>query len=47
LPLRLTAEQAEWVLNCQARDIPALISVRLLKPLGADSLKISTYWQSS
>jgi len=34
LPLRLTAEQAGWVLNCQAHDIPALISARLLKPLG-------------
>jgi hypothetical protein len=29
-----TAEQAGWVLNCQAHDIPALISARLLKPLG-------------
>jgi hypothetical protein len=26
LPLCLTAEQAGWVLNCQAHDIPALIS---------------------
>jgi len=34
LPLRLTAEQAGWVLNCQPHDIPALISARLLKPLG-------------
>jgi hypothetical protein len=34
LPLRLTAEQAGWVLNCQAHDIPALIHARLLKPLG-------------
>jgi hypothetical protein len=29
-----TAEQAGWVLNCQPHDIPALISARLLKPLG-------------
>src|ERR1035441_4273196 len=34
LPARLTAEQAGWVLNCQPHDIPALISARLLKPLG-------------
>ncbi len=34
LPLRLTAEQAGWVLNCQPHDIPALIHSRLLKPLG-------------
>jgi hypothetical protein len=34
LPLRLTAEQAGWVLNCQPHDIPALIQSRLFKPLG-------------
>jgi hypothetical protein len=34
LPARLTAEQAAWVLNCQARDIPILVAARLLKPLG-------------
>src|SRR5271155_3932678 len=34
LPLRLTAEQAGGVLNCQPHDIPALIHARLLKPLG-------------
>jgi hypothetical protein len=34
LPARLTAEQTGWVLNCQPHDIPALISSRLLKPLG-------------
>ena len=34
LPVRLTAEQAGWVLNCQPHDIPALVSSRLLKPLG-------------
>lgn len=34
LPARLTAEQTAWVLNCQAHDIPALITARLLKPLG-------------
>ena len=34
LPARLRAEQAAWVLNCQAHDIPILVSARLLKPLG-------------
>jgi hypothetical protein len=34
LPVRLNAEQASWVLNCQTHDIPALMSARLLKPLG-------------
>ena len=34
LPARLTAEQAAWVLNCQAHDIPVLVATRLLKPLG-------------
>ena len=35
LPARLTAEQAAWVLNCQAHDVPILVSTRLLKPLGS------------
>jgi hypothetical protein len=42
LPVRLTAEQAAWVLNCQVHDIPILIASRLLKPLGnpvANSVK--------
>src|SRR5258706_10502892 len=34
LPARLTVEQAAWVLNCQAHDIPILVASRLLKPLG-------------
>jgi hypothetical protein len=34
LPLRLTSEQAAWVLNCQPHDISALVSLRILKPLG-------------
>jgi hypothetical protein len=33
-PARLTAEQAAWVLGCQAHDLPILVSSRLLKPLG-------------
>lgn len=34
LPARLTAEQAAWVVGCQAHDVPALVAARLLKPLG-------------
>ena len=34
LPVRLTAEQAGWVLNCQTHDVPILVSSRMLKPLG-------------
>lgn len=34
LPARLTAEQAAWVLNCQPHDVPALVTAKLLKPLG-------------
>lgn len=37
LPARLTAEQAAWVLNCQVHDIPALVTAKLLKPLGNPS----------
>jgi hypothetical protein len=36
-PARLTAEQAAWVLNCQAHDVPILVAARLLKPLGNPS----------
>ncbi len=34
LPARLTAEQAAWMLGCQAHDVPILVATRLLKPLG-------------
>jgi hypothetical protein len=44
LPLRLTAEQAGWVLNCQPHDIPALIHARLLKPLGNPSANGTKYF---
>jgi len=42
LPARLTAQQTAWALNCQTHDLPALVSARLLKPLGnpsANSIK--------
>ncbi len=34
-PARLTAEQAAWLLNCAAHDVPVLVAARLLKPLGS------------
>jgi hypothetical protein len=47
LPARLTAEQAGWVLNCQPHDIPALISARLLKPLGNPSQNSIKYFATA
>ena len=47
LPLRLTAEQAGWVLNCQAHDIPVLIAARLLKPLGNPSQNSTKYFATA
>jgi hypothetical protein len=35
LPARLTVEQTAWVLNCQAHDVPILVAVKLLRPLGS------------
>lgn len=47
LPARLTAEQAGWVLNCQPHDIPALITARLLKPLGNVSQNSTKYFATA
>jgi len=47
LPLRLNAEQAGWVLNCQSHDIPALIHSRLLKPLGNPSANGTKYFATA
>ncbi len=47
LPVRLTAEQAGWVLNCQAHDIPALINARLLKPLGNPAQNSTKYFATA
>ena len=33
-PVRLTAEQTAWVLNCQPHDVLILVAARMLKPLG-------------
>jgi hypothetical protein len=47
LPVRLTAEQAGWVLNCQPHDIPALIHARLLKPWGNPSANGTKYFATA
>ena len=47
LPVRLTAEQAGWVLNCQPHDIPALIHARMLKPLGNPSANGTKYFATA
>jgi hypothetical protein len=47
LPLRLTAEQAGWVLNCQAHDIPALVNARLLKALGNPTQNGAKYFATA
>ena len=47
LPLRLTAEQAGWVLNCQTHDLPALVNARLLKPLGTPSQNSTKYFATA
>jgi len=47
LPVRLNAEQAGWVLNCQPHDIPALIHARLLKPLGNPAQNGTKYFATA
>jgi hypothetical protein len=47
LPVRLTGEQAGWVLNCQPHDIPALIHARLIKPLGNPSSNGTKYFATA
>jgi hypothetical protein len=47
LPVRLTAEQAGWLLNCQSHDIPALVNARLLKPLGNPSQNSTKYFATA
>jgi hypothetical protein len=43
-PVRLTAEQAGFVLNCQPHDIPALVHARLIKPLGNPAQNSTKYF---
>jgi hypothetical protein len=47
LPVRLNAEQAGWVLNCQPHDVPALIHARLLKPLANPAANGAKYFATA
>jgi hypothetical protein len=47
LPARLSSEQAAWVLNCQAHDIPALVAAKLLKPLGNPPVNGTKYFATA
>jgi len=47
LPARLTAEQAAWVLNGQAHDVPILVMARLLKPLGSPAANSVKYFATA
>jgi hypothetical protein len=47
LPARLTAEQAAWVLNCQPHDVPALVTAKLLKPLGNPSANTIKFYATA
>ena len=33
-PVRLTVQEAAWILGCQPHDIPILVATRLFRPLG-------------
>jgi hypothetical protein len=44
LPARLSADQAGWLLGCQTHDIPILIALRLLKPLGTPTQNGAKYF---
>jgi hypothetical protein len=43
----LTVEQAAWVLNCQPHNVPILVAVRLLKPLGNPAANGIKYFAAS
>lgn len=47
LPARLTAEQAAWILNCQAHDVPVLVAAHLLRPLGTPQPNSVKYFAAS
>jgi len=47
LPVRLNADEAGWVLNCQPHDIPALIDAPLLKPVGNPSANGTKYFATA
>ena len=47
LPLRVDAEQAAWLLNCQEQHIGFLVSARLLKPLGKPPQNSRKYFSTA
>ena len=46
-PARLTAEEVACVLNCQPHDIPVLVKVKLLKPLGNPAANGSKFFATA
>ena len=46
LPVRLNVDEVAWMLNCQAHDIPILMSSRLLKPLGNPPANAAKYFST-
>lgn len=46
-PMRLTAEQVAWTINCAPHDIPVLVSARLLKPLGTPAPNGTKFFATS
>jgi hypothetical protein len=46
-PLRLPVEQTAWILNCASHDIPILVGVRLLKPLGKPAQNAVKYFRTA
>jgi hypothetical protein len=45
--LRTTMERVGWILNCQAYDIPILVTSKLLKPLGSPAANSVKYFATA
>ena len=46
-PARLTAEQAAWLMGCQAHNIAALVAAKQLKPLGHAPVNAVKYFSTA
>lgn len=46
-PVRLTVEQAAWVINCQPHDIPVLVAAKLIRPLGNPQPNATKYFSTA
>ena len=46
-PARLTAEQAAWLIGCQAHNLPALVAAKQLKPLGNTPVNAVKYFSTA